>query len=262
MAALTTGYVFRVENPATVFFLQRVGLTGHSVNISVEGTLEKPWYKPRCMHLETSLPILLLYLCPIFLTLAAIIALTIAQDYWSTAIFSTLILARLLNTIVIQQRSRRGSLWKGASEPGVRGDLLALLSQDRWIRIQGLVDDLKAVTSGLWLADMTFAESSAVSVAAILVYLSAALATNMSQAGNLALLVLLLVNTACLALVNHWTEVLTMHGRVLKRNGTPCAYRRRRDLADELIKSSGRKDWALALGIIPAMDEGSKEVTM
>jgi hypothetical protein len=57
----------------------------------------------------------------------------------------------------------------GALEPGVNGDLLVLLSQDRWVRIRGLVDDLKAVTSASWLRETTAAESSATTFATLLV---------------------------------------------------------------------------------------------
>ncbi|KAF9525596.1 hypothetical protein CPB83DRAFT_859270 [Crepidotus variabilis] len=46
-------------------------------------------------------------------------------------------------------------LWKRAREPGVKSDLLVLLSQDQWVRMKGIVDDLKAATSGQWLHDQT-----------------------------------------------------------------------------------------------------------
>ena len=261
-AALTTGYVFRVENPATVYYLQRVGMTSQLVTVKVERLVPKPWYKPQCLHHRSPYLVLLCYLCPTILTLSAVVILTIMQAYWSTGIFFMLIFARILNTIVIRQRSYRGSLWKGAAEPGVHGDLLVLLSQDRWVRIKGLVDDLKAVTSGLWLADMTFVESSAISVATLLVYLAAAFATNMTQIGSAVLLVVLLVNTASLALANHWTKDLTIHGRILTTEGFSQAYKRRRDLADELIKSTGRKDWTIALGMVPSTEGKNQEVTM
>ena len=35
-AAMTTGYVFRFENQATVAYLQRIGITGQLVNLRVE----------------------------------------------------------------------------------------------------------------------------------------------------------------------------------------------------------------------------------
>jgi len=60
-----------------------------------------------------------------------------------------------------------------AHEPGVLGDLLVLMSQDRWIRIKGLTDDLKAVTAGQWLQDENFFESAIEGCATVVVYLAA-----------------------------------------------------------------------------------------
>ena len=92
-------------------------------------------------------------------------------------------LARLLNVVIIKRRSRMG--WKGAPEPGVSGDLLVLLSQDRWVCMRGLVDDLKALTSGQWLRNETSVEGFAMSFATLLVFVSAALAGNVSTIGGL-----------------------------------------------------------------------------
>jgi len=52
------------------------------------------------------------------------------------------------------------------------------MSQDRWIRIKGLTDDLKAVTAGQWLQDKNFFEDSVEGFATVVVYLAAALASN------------------------------------------------------------------------------------
>ena len=80
-------------------------------------------------------------------------------------------LACLLNTVVIKRQSKMG--WKGAPEPDVHGDLLVLLSQDHWVRIRGLVDDLKAVTAGQWLRDETTLESYCLRCAMLLVFILA-----------------------------------------------------------------------------------------
>src|SRR6202011_327668 len=115
-------------------------------------------------------------------------------------VLGMLVFARLLNVVVIKRRSTIG--WKGALEPGVNGDLLVLLSQDRWIRIQGLVDDLKAVTAGQWLRDETPVESFCVGFATLLVYASAVLAGNASTVGNLLLACLMLISVGMLGLCN------------------------------------------------------------
>ena len=136
----------------------------------------------------------------------------------------------------------------------MKGDLLVLLSQDRWLRIQGSVDALKTVTSGQWLNDMTFYESSLEATATMLVYVSAALASNATQLGKILLIALLLLSAGLLGISNENEENLYMHGHVVKREGRPKAYARRLKLAKELIKETGKSDWALKLGMVNAKD--------
>jgi hypothetical protein len=84
--------------------------------------------------------------------------------------------------MVIKWQSTPG--WKGA-EKGAHGDLLVTLSQDRWVRMQGLVDDLKAETSGQWLCEETVVEGFATGFETLLVYVSAEVAGNTSTLGSL-----------------------------------------------------------------------------
>jgi len=162
-----------------------------------------------------------------------------------------LILARLPNLIVIRKRYIPG--WQGTREPGVLGDLLVLINQDRWIRIKGLTDDLKAVTAGQQLQDKNFFEDSIEGFALVVVYLAAALARNATQAGKIILIVLLLGGAGLLATSNSLQISLCMKGFVLSQVGQPRRYRRRLDLADAMIKKSGRRDWASRIGL---MNEG------
>jgi hypothetical protein len=133
-----------------------------------------------------------------------------------------LITARLLNTFVIRRRAKL--TWKGALEPGKMGDLLVLLSQDRWVRIKGAVDDLKAVTAGQWLRDQTMVESFITAFATLLVYVSAAIAANASDVGSLTMASLLLVSVALLGLSNACTSNVKMFGRTLRVSDRPKAY--------------------------------------
>jgi hypothetical protein len=239
-AALTTGYVFRIENQATVYFLQKVGKTGHLTTLSVESMSRSQG--------DSSRSFLGLYKVIALLTLLSLSALFLI-DWWAMAIIGMLITARLLNILVIQARgSGRG--WKGVREAGVQGDLLILLSQDRWIRMQGHVDDLKAVTSGQWLRDPSFAESMTTSAATLLVYLGAALAINASRIGQMVLFLHLMVSIVLLAVCNQSVDSLQMNGFVVQRQGQPKSYQRRLDLANDLIEESGRDDWAIRLGMI------------
>ena len=239
-AALTTGYVFRVENEATIYFLQKVGKAGHLTTLSVENA--------SALHGNSSSEFMGLYgvialLPPMALGILFII------DWWAVAVIGMLMTARLLNIVVIRARIASAS-WKGVLEPGIRGDLLVLLSRDRWIRMQGLVDDLKNVTSGQWLRDANFAETMTTSAATLLVYLAAALMINASKIGQIILLTLFVVSFSLLGLCNYSVDSLQMNGCTVRLKQQPVAYSRRLDLAHQLIKESGRKDWAIRLGMI------------
>ena len=268
VAALTSGYVFRVENPATVLFLQKIGKTGHLVNVEVSPVsgICRAWtdFQNACWTPNPSFVSSASYLAAVALTPIAIGFVILIGDWWALVILSVLMLSRLCNIVIVRRRSQIG--WKGASEPGVKGDLLILLSQDRWIRMGGSVDDLKAVVSGQWMRDMTFVESSVAATATMLVYVDAALACNAQQNGKIILLVLLLFSAGLLGFSNNRIKAFQMFGRSIRAVGHPKAYKRRRDLADELIKETGREDWALRLGMINAsssskVDQGI-QVTM
>lgn len=251
--ALTTGYVFRVENEATVCNMQAMGVSGHLVNVVVDPEPPDLWLKYMALLESPGNMSLTLYVLGSLMTVVSIVLVCLIHDWWALGVLCMLIFARICNVIVIKRRSRIG--WKGASEPGVRGDLLILLSQDRWIRLRGFVDDLKAVTSGQWLRDMTGPEGFVVTAATMTVYLAAVMAVNSSTAGNLILLVLLLISAGLLELVNGLAKGSIMYGRVLRTEGKPISYRRRLDMVDQLIKESGRDDWAVGLGMISKSSE-------
>ena len=144
--------------------------------------------------------------------------------------------------------------WKGESEPGKQSDLIVLLSQDRWIRLTGAVDDVKAVTSGQWLRESTLAESALVAFATLLVYFDVVLAANASQQGKVLLIMLLFSSAGLLGLVNECTQVFRMYGRTIKPEEPPEPYSRRLELAKKLIKQTGRSDWAIRLGMAQPSD--------
>ncbi|KAI5369434.1 hypothetical protein Slin14017_G003130 [Septoria linicola] len=53
-----------------------------------------------------------------------------------------------------------------------------------------------------------------------------------------------------------------MHNRLVKVKAGPKAYDRRRDLADELVKETGKKHWAMKLGMLPAEKNDAEPPTM
>jgi hypothetical protein len=188
------------------------------------------------------------YFLAVLWGITVLILLILAFDWWGVAVIGTLMASRLINFVVIQRRSRSG--WAGAREPGVKGDLLILLSQDRWIRMLGLVDDLKAVTSGQWLRDEEPTESWFTGIATVSVYLAAALASNISEFGKILFICQFIGAAGLLAAANRTTTALCMHGCRVEVEGEPKAYERRLHLAEELIESTGRDDWAVRMGMI------------
>ena len=135
------------------------------------------------------------------------------------------------------------------------------------MRIRGPVDDLKALTSGTWLSEPTTLETFFGAVAKLLLYANVAVAGHATEAGVYTIVSMLLINGGLLALYNLRIQRLKMYGRTMEAVGEPKRYFRRRDLAEQLIKESGRDDWAVAMGLIvkdrasPEKDEGGR-VTM
>jgi len=269
---MVSGYVFRVENPATMYYLQRVGKTGHltTLNVSKISTTvnrldgRRPWYSHvqsvLLPHFGSSYAAGFVYLVAALSGLVMLILMGFMHDWWGLGVVIMLMIARLGNIIIIRRRAEPG--WFGALEPGVDGDLLVLLSQDRWVRIQSAVDHLKAVTFGQWLRDPTMRESWVTAVSTMIVYLAAALVSNATQFGKILILVLLGGSVALLAIANSLTDKLLMHGYVIQRaDGEPKKYGRRVELADELVKEMGRDDWAIRMGMVSHKAESDGSVT-
>lgn len=241
--AMTTGYVFRVENQATVSYLQRVGRTGHltTVEVSDSGASLQIGGGQRILTPSS------LYYVGIALTIASTALLATIHDWWALGALGALMLARLVNVVIIRRRVELG--WKGAAEPGVPGDLIILLSQDRWVRMRGLVDDLKVVTSGEWLREMKPIEEFGAGFVTVLVYASVAIAFNASTLGGLVIAALLLVSVALLGLCNLWTTELEMFGKTVRVREGPTPYPRRMAMVKELTDEIGTDDWAVAMGL-------------
>ncbi|KAK0200603.1 hypothetical protein DFS33DRAFT_1278012 [Desarmillaria ectypa] len=250
---MTTGYVFRVENPATVSYLQNIGRTGHLVNARV---LPNPSCNEELSYLNRHLqsffvagvPATLFYTVGPALTGVVVALLGAIRDWWGLGVLGLFMLSRLINVGIIKRRSVK--TWKGMPEPGKNGDLLILLSQDRWIRLQGSVDDLKTVTAGQWLRDKSMLEGFVISFATLLVYAAVILAFNASTVGSLMIACLLLCSSALLGLCNSLTSCLQMFDCIVRIEGEPIKYERRLYMATEMIEKSGRNDWAIAMGLI------------
>ncbi|KAK0219181.1 hypothetical protein IW262DRAFT_1084158 [Armillaria fumosa] len=265
--SLTKGYVFRVENPATVSYLQRIGRTGYLVTAVVEQkprsrALEIPFFKGVDLSPQNQpfyiagVSVALLYLlCPI-LTIVVFALVGSIRDWWALAVLGMLVLSRTINVIVIKRRVSDSKDWKGANEEPEKDDLV-VLSQDRWVRLHGDLSDIKQVTAGQWLRDEDRVESLSVGFATLLVYAAAALAGNASTVGSLLIALLLLFSVALLALCNSFTHGLQMYDCVVREEkGKEKRYERRRMMVEELIEetfnssASGQGEWAVSMGLL------------
>ena len=243
-AEIRKGYIFHVGNGAMVGWLQSVGKPGHLVDVVVE-----PTGGVNPIFASGTLATITYFLAPT-ITIIAVILLGIWREWWSLAIIFVLMFARLVNVAVMKRRSKPG--WKGAPSNGP-GDLLILLSGDCWIRMRGMHDDIKVVTVGQWLDSMTALERFAIAGTTFLVYLTAALSANATTLGNIMLMVVLFLEVGFLSLSNKFTIGIYMYRRVAKVTRMPRGYSSQLDMANELIEESGRRDWAVGLGIVPEL---------
>ncbi|KAK0219189.1 hypothetical protein IW262DRAFT_1231105, partial [Armillaria fumosa] len=268
--SLTNGYVFRVENPATVSYLQRIGRTGHLVTALVQPKL-KPKNPRNNSYIDLSPPryhtfyvagafVALLYLlCPV-LTIVVFTLVGAINDWWALAVLGMLVLSRTINVFVIKRRASDSKGWKGGDEKKSEdGDLLVVLSQDRWVRLQGKLSDVKRVTAGQWLRDEDRVESLAVGVATLLVYAAAALAGNASTTGSLLIALLLLCSVALLALCNSLTHRLQMYDCIVQEDKSlRRRYNRRLEMVKALVEEVERNGtqegkpgtWAINMQLI------------
>lgn len=247
-AAMTTGYVFRVENEAMVYFLQRVGRPGQLTTLSVSHHGRNTQSATAARYMYTTM---------MSVTLLALALLASLDDLVAVSSLAMLVLISVTNMILIERRTKLG--WKGQKEPGSKSDLLILLSQDRWIRIQGMTDDVKVVTSGQWLRQPSAVEDMVYSLISIFVHLAAGTLFAASHEGRLIFFLLMLVNTFCLQLANALTDQLTLYGRTVKMTGNRQMFARRLDMARELVKEAGNDTWCEKMGIILTKDSASHQ---
>ncbi|EKM56404.1 uncharacterized protein PHACADRAFT_253496 [Phanerochaete carnosa HHB-10118-sp] len=241
--------IFRIENQATVAFLQRISETGHLTRVRVSPLSSATPSAP--IDLQASR-------YSASLTIAAVALSAGMEDWWALSAIGALILARLLNIFVLKRRV----LWdqkdtKDAKDVG-GDDIIVLLSQDRWVRMQGAVRDLTAVTAGPWLRDMNAAECCAVNFATVLTHVSVVLAFNGSPTGSMLLAGMLVLSLGLVGRANATARHLRMFSCVLGQEGPAKGYVRRKDMAEELIAEHGNEEgWAVRLGLVLGKRKGS-----
>ncbi|KAJ3524117.1 hypothetical protein NM688_g8616 [Phlebia brevispora] len=252
--AMTTGYVFRTENQATVNYFQKIAKKGSLTTVEVESEKDRfPLFRV-LFPIGDTIPSLL-YFAGISLTVTSLSLLILFRDFWAMGILLILMFSQLVNTVLTRRRAQIG--WKGQLEPGVHGDLLIVLEDDACIRMRGLTDDLKAVTAGQWMRELNTIEGYLSSSATMLVYIAAALSPNSSAKGGLCLAVLLLTSVAMLGLCNTMTQELHMFGRRVHIVEGPKKYKSEKEMVAALLKEPTMKctSWVISMGFVKNEEE-------
>ncbi|ROW10227.1 hypothetical protein VMCG_01968 [Cytospora schulzeri] len=154
-----------------------------------------------------------------------------ARGLWALGLLLALMASRILNIYVIKQRSRTPKpppppktlpppfSSHSHSHPNNNSSRITQYIIDidptTTVILRGLSTDLQALTTTVWLRPKTHVEGYLEATAKVLVYLVAACSGNATQAGNIILLVLVLVSAGLLALSNAQVKGLRNGGRVV-----------------------------------------------
>jgi hypothetical protein len=158
---------------------------------------------------------------------------------WAVGLLLALMLSRILNIWVIKQRAKpvqprqppansdptKGPLLYGGGDEKTRGNIgggpskltkyhVKLGDGRASVLLRGTTEDLRAITEDSWLRAKTNIEGYLEAAAKLIVYLAAGLSGNMTQAGQIIQMILLLTTAGLLALSNSNAKSFRMNGRV------------------------------------------------
>ncbi|KAM0432213.1 hypothetical protein ACHAPT_004749 [Fusarium lateritium] len=152
----------------------------------------------------------LLYLFSPFLTVSSLTFMILFEDWWGLSILLTLITSRTLNIWAIKHRTQS----PGHTPHDHRvTEYIVDLGGGHAVRLRGPDADLQALVTHAWLRAQSHIDGYLEAAAKLMVYLTAALGGNMTQAGSIVLVGLLLISAALLGLSNAHARGIRMHGR-------------------------------------------------
>ncbi|KAL2686935.1 hypothetical protein Neosp_004480 [[Neocosmospora] mangrovei] len=141
----------------------------------------------------------LLYLVSPILTVSSLTFMILFEDWWGLGILLTLITSRILNVWAIKHRTQS----PGHTPHDHRvTEYIVDLGGGHAVRLRGPDADLQALVTHAWLRAQSHIDGYLEAIAKLLVYLTAALGGNMTQAGSIVLVGLLLISAALLGLSN------------------------------------------------------------
>ncbi|EGR46229.1 uncharacterized protein TRIREDRAFT_40618, partial [Trichoderma reesei QM6a] len=153
-----------------------------------------------------------LYLLSPLLTVAAIVLMVLLQDWWGLGFLLALMLSRLANIWAIKARSKPGAVLPPKQDSEMT-EYTIDWGDNRRVILKGQDADLRAVTTEAWLRAKTTLEGYLEAMSKLIVYMVASLSGNLSQAGAVVLMALLLISAGLLGLSNAHATSLRMHGR-------------------------------------------------
>ncbi|KAK4447493.1 hypothetical protein QBC34DRAFT_129279 [Podospora aff. communis PSN243] len=236
-----------INNAATASYIQRIAKPGETVTLSVGLRLRRSQSGLHAtIFAVNDIPDLgwlshVFYLISPALTIAALVLTVLLRDWWALGSLLALMISRMLNIWVIKQRTKHhasprqpppiptepstDSDQTTTSTPGAASphphlarltEYIVSLSDGRpsTVKLRGTSDDLRAVTAESWLRSKTHLEGYLEAAAKLIVFLVAAVSGNMTQAGAIAMMALLLVTAGLLALSNANAKAFRINGRV------------------------------------------------
>ncbi|KAI1140816.1 hypothetical protein F5Y05DRAFT_288016 [Hypoxylon sp. FL0543] len=219
---------YKIANPATRHYLERVGLAGQRVTVDVGRMPDRDYYFGGRRQVPGQRATIwqdqgsdlgwvshVLYLASPVLTITAFVFMILLREWWGVASLLALMVSRLLNIWVIKQRS------KPPETPPPKPDVNSLLTEylvdlgnGRSVCLRGMAEDLQAITSTSWLQAKTDLDGYLEAAAKLIVYMVAAFSGNMTQVGSIIFMFLLTITAGLLGLSNANAKTFKMHGRL------------------------------------------------
>ncbi|KAK0632237.1 hypothetical protein B0T14DRAFT_541674 [Immersiella caudata] len=238
-----------INNTATASYIQRIAKPGETVTLSVGLRLRRSQSGLHStIFAADDIPDLgwlshLFYLISPILTIAALVLTVLLGDWWALGSLSALMASRLLNIWVIKQRTKHHSsslqppppiqtdsstdsdlppttsAHGNSSHPHLSRltEYIISLSDGKpssVVKLRGTPEDLRAITADSWLRTKTHVEGYLEAAAKLIVFLVAAVSGNMTQAGAIVMMALLLITAGLLALSNANAKAFRINGRV------------------------------------------------
>ncbi|KAJ6787179.1 hypothetical protein PWT90_05567 [Aphanocladium album] len=169
----------------------------------------------------------LFYVASPVLTVAASTFMVLLSDWWGLGFIVSLMASRLLNIYTIRKRcqplppptssaAKLAGVVFGPVPENRPTEYVIELGPSQRVVLRGLSDDLQAVTTQAWLRGKTNVDGYLEAASKLIVYMVAAFSGNLTQAGAIVLMMLLLLSAGLLGLSNAHIRGLQMHGRVAR----------------------------------------------